>query len=95
MTYLRALIARYRDALISARNVAGFTFAGMFGSSLLGWLGQLGEWASSSGASPFPSTSVLGYAFVAAGTAAATGALAGLVRAVQSATGRGNPPTYS
>lgn len=95
MTLVRMLIDRYRAALIAARNVAGFTFAGMFGSSLLGWLGQLGEWASSSGAAPFPSTSVIGYAFVSAGTAATTGALALLVRAVQASTGRGNPPSYS
>lgn len=95
MTYVRNLAARYRNALISARNVAVFTFAGMFGSSLVGWLGRLGEWASSSGAAPFPSTSVLGYAFVSAGTAAVSGALAGVVRAAQASSGRGNPPTYS
>lgn len=83
-----------KNAWLSARNVAGFTFAGMFGSSLVGWLGQLGQWASSSGADPFPSTSVLGYAFVSAGTAAVSGALAGLVRATQARTGSGNPPSY-
>lgn len=83
------------DAVRAAWTTALWTFLGVFGMSVLGWLGEVAEWASSSGAHAFPSTSVLGYAFISAGAAAGSFVVAALVRAAQAAGWiPGKPPTY-
>jgi hypothetical protein len=84
-----------RDALKSARNVFLFGFLGILGPALLGWLGQVKDWADSSGGNPFPSTSALGYVAISAGIAAAPAALAGIWRAAQVLLELGNPPSYA
>lgn len=72
-----------RDALRAALATALWSFVGLFGLSLLGWLADLQQWASSSGASAFPSLSVLGYAAVAAVAAAVIAGLNFLWRLAQ------------
>jgi hypothetical protein len=91
---LSKLFGRYASAVRSTLTVYLFSFVGLFGASLIGWVTQVADWASKHGADPFPSTSVLGYAFVAALTSGAPALVAGLVRSVQTATGTGNVPTY-
>jgi hypothetical protein len=83
-----------RNAIIAARNVAGWTFLVSFGGASFGFVQKVTEWASASGQDPFPEVSVLGYAFVAAVGAAATGAFAGIVRWAQGRFGAGKPPSY-
>jgi hypothetical protein len=90
----RRLDVRTRNALIAARNVAGWTFVTLFGTTVLGFAQDVVGWSSSSGADPFPGLSVLGYGVVSALAAATTGAVAGAVRWAQGRLGRGNPPAY-
>ncbi len=85
---------RYANAVRSGLTVYVFSFLGIFGASLVGWVTQVADWASKHGADPFPSTSVLGYAFVAALTSGAPALVAVLVRGVQTVTGMGNVPQY-
>ena len=91
---LSKLFGRYASAVRSTLTVYLFSFVGIFGASLIGWVTTVADWASKHGSDPFPSTSVLGYAFVAALTSGAPALVAGLVRGVQTATGTGNVPTY-
>lgn len=92
---LSKAFGRYASAVRSGLTVTVFSFLGLFSASLVGWIGQVGEWASAQGAKPFPSTSVLGYAFVAALTSIGPGLIALLVRGFQTAFGVGNVPTYA
>lgn len=89
------LFGRYANAVRSGVTVYVFSTVGLFSMALVGWVGQVGEWSSAHGAQPFPSTSVLGYAFVSALTAGGPALLAVLVRGVQTAAGIGNPPQYA
>lgn len=84
-----------RDALRAARNSAAWAFIGTFAVTATGWLADVSQWASSSGAEPFPGLSVLGYGVVSAATAGATFVVAALVR-ISQAEGwvPGKPPTY-
>lgn len=61
-----------------------FSFVGLFGVSLVGWMGDVIAWADAEGASPFPSLSVLGYAAVSAFGAASIGFVNFVVRFAQS-----------
>lgn len=84
-----------RDAIRAARNAALWAFLGTFGMTALGWLGDVAEWASSSGATQFPGLSVLGFGVVSAATSAATFAVAAGVRLAQAAGWvPGRPPSY-
>lgn len=84
-----------RDALRAAATSALWAFLGVFGVTLLGWLQALTEWATSSGAAPFPSLSVLGYGIVSAAAGAATFVVAAVIRLAQVAGWLpGQPPTY-
>jgi hypothetical protein len=59
-------------------------------------LADVAEWASTSGRTPLPGLSTIGYALVAAACSAATGLVAFAVRYLQ-ATGivAGSPPAYT
>lgn len=72
-----------RDALKSALWTVLFSFIALFGVSLIGWIGDVTEWASSSGQAAFPSLSVLGYAAVAAFASASIGLVNFAVRFAQ------------
>jgi hypothetical protein len=82
------------DAIKAGCWTALFTFVGLFGLSLVGWLQDVTTWASSSGAEQFPDFTTLGYAAVSAATAAVVGLLNAVVRLAQVATGKGTGPTY-
>lgn len=81
-------------ALRPALMTALWTFIALFGLTFTGWLGDVAEWASSSGTQEFPALSILGYGVVSAAAAAASGVVAFVVRAAQTYTGTGKPPTY-
>lgn len=84
-----------RDAIKAGLWTALFTFVGLFGLSLVGWLQDVASWASSSGAEPLPGLTSLGYAAVSAATAAVVGLINAVVRLAQVATGKGDAgPTY-
>jgi len=89
------LSQKTRNAARAGAATAGFVFVTVFGASLLGWSTEVASWASSSGAEPFPGTSVLGYGAVSAVVAAASGAVNAVVRWAQASLGRGNPPSYT
>lgn len=91
---LSKLFGRYASAVRSGLTVSLFSFLGIFGTALVGWVTQVTDWASKHGADPFPSTSVLGYAFVSALTAIGPGVVATLVRGFQTAFNIGNVPIY-
>lgn len=88
------MVEAAKKALRPALMTALWAFIGTFGLTLTGWLADVAKWASDSGATPFPGLSVLGYGAVAAAAAAASGVVAFIVRAAQSYTGTGKPPTY-
>lgn len=74
---------------------SAFTFLATLIVLSLGWIGDVGEWASSQGVSEFPDWSVLGYALVSALVAAVTGFLNWAFRALQDAGALpGNAPQY-
>lgn len=73
-----------QDAFKAALWTALFSFLALFGVSLIGWTGDVVEWANNEGATAFPSLSVLGYAAVSAFGAAMTGLLNFVVRFAQS-----------
>lgn len=72
-----------KDATKSALYTALWSFLGVFGVSLLGWLGDIATWAGTDGAT-FPAVTPLGKAAVAAFAAAASGLIGWLVRTAQS-----------
>lgn len=83
------------NALRAAAWTALFSFIGLFGLSLLGWLQDVAAWASSSGREPLPGLSTLGYGLVAAAVSAVIGLVNFAVRYAQ-ARGLvpGTPPSY-
>jgi hypothetical protein len=71
------------DSVKAALYTALWTFIGVFGVSLLGWIGDVAVWASSD-TEMFPSVTPLGKAAVAALAAAAAGFVGWVVRWTQS-----------
>lgn len=85
-----------RDAVKAAAWGALFTFGGTFALGMFGWLNDVGQWASSSGRTPFPGYGALGYSAVAAAVAAAVFVLNAVVRVAQSQKVLpGEGPTYA
>ena len=83
------------DALKAAMWTMLWTFVGLFSMSLVGWVSDLVDWASSSGSSPMPSLSALGYAAVAAAASSVAGLLNFAFRLAQSkGVIPGSGPTY-
>lgn len=83
---------RLPDSVRSGLNTAIFSFLGLFLPALLGWLGRLSE--AVNGGDPIPPVSPLGKAAFSAALAVVIGLINTAFRAVQSRTGRGNPPSY-
>ena len=86
--------ARFWPSLKPALFAALWTFLGVFGSTLVGWLEAVAGWLEMFGtpeAGEFPDPSVVGKAFVAGVTAA----FAGLTSFVARMIGAAKPPTYS
>jgi hypothetical protein len=82
------------DSVKAALYTALWTFIGVFGVSLLGWIGDVAVWASSD-TDMFPAVTPLGKAAVAALAAAASGFVGWVVRASQSHGWLpGEPPQY-
>lgn len=71
------------DAFKAALWTALFSFVTLFGVTAVGWLQDVVVWASESGASEFPSLSVLGYGAVSALTSVAIGFVNFVVRFAQ------------
>lgn len=86
-----------RNALKAAAYSALWTFVAMFGVTLLGWLNDVGQWATDAGEDrgTFPDLSVLGGGALAAAAAALTFIVAFVVRQAQaSGVVPGAPPSY-
>lgn len=83
------------DAVKAGAWTALWTFLGMFGLTVLGWLQGAASWASTNGHTPLPGLSVIGYGFVSAVVAAVAGFVSLAVRLVQVKTGKGAPPSFS
>jgi len=72
-----------------------FSFVALFGMSLVGFIQEVADWASSSGAEPLPGLSSVGYAAVAAVASAGIGLVNFVVRLAQSkGVLPGETPTY-
>lgn len=71
-----------------------FTFLGLFGATLTGWLGDVADWAAGEGVA-FPDPSVLSKAAVSAAGAAFAGLVNWVVRYIQTVTGKGTVPEYT
>src|SRR5437899_269301 len=83
------------DPLKSALSTALWSFIGAVAVLSAGWLSDLAKWASSSGHSPLPGLSVIGYAVVSALIASAGGVVAFIVRFAQSKNVLpGQPPAF-
>lgn len=85
-------------AWLWAGAVSGVAAAvGTFVPLTLGWLTRVADWASSSGATEFPSLTVLGYGAVSAAVGLATGVVNAVYRWVQSRSSLipGDGPTYT
>lgn len=83
------------DELKAAGWTFLFSFIALFGVSAVGFLQEVIEWASSSGAEPLPGLSTVGYAAVSAVAAAAIGLVNFVVRYAQSKGAiPGETPTY-
>lgn len=79
----------------AALSGAAWTFIGSVLLLSFGWLSSLASWASSSGKSPLPGLSVIGYAVISAAVSAATGLVTFLVRfAQQQNVIPGEPPAF-
>ncbi len=85
-------LSRLPDSVRSGINTAVFSFLGIFLPALLGWLGRLSE--AVDGGTPLPPFTTLGKAAFSAAIAVLIGLINTAFRAVQSKTGKGNPPTY-
>lgn len=72
-----------KDATKSALFTALWTFIGVFGVSLAGWISDVASWAGTD-AAEFPAVTPLGKAVVAAFAAAASGLVGWIVRTAQS-----------
>lgn len=85
----------FRRALTPALYVALWAFLGPLLLLTLGFIQALAEWASTSGATPLPGLSSIGYALVAAACSAAAGVVAFVVRYAQAkGVVAGEPPKY-
>lgn len=83
------------DAFKAALYTALWTFIAIFGTSLLGWLDAVSEWATSDGATvAFPDGDVLVKAGLAAAVAALSGLVAFTIRQAQVLLRLGTGPTY-
>lgn len=83
------------DAFKAALYTALWTFIALFGTSLLGWLDAVAEWATSDGATvSFPDGAVLVKAGLSAAAAALSGIVAFAVRQAQVLLRLGTGPTY-
>ena len=85
--------ARFWPALKPALFTALWTFLGVFGSTLVGWLEAVSGWLEAFGApeaGEFPDPSVVGRAFLAGVTAA----FSGLVSFGARMLGASKPPEY-
>lgn len=71
------------DALKSALFSALWSFAATVLVLSLGWLASVAQWASTSGHSPLPGLSVIGYAVVGAFISAFAGLISFVVRFLQ------------
>lgn len=85
------------NAVKSGITTAIAVFLFTFLPAVLGLMGQLAEWASSSGAEPLPDISVLGYAAVSGVLAAIGGVVWGVFRWAQAHSDLipGQPPTFA
>lgn len=81
------------DAFKAALWTALFSFLTLFGTSLLGWLSDVQEWASGS-TEAFPDPSTLASAGIAAAVAAMIGLVNFGIRYAQAQTGKGTGPRY-
>lgn len=94
-SFFARLWAHLSDSAKAGAATAVFTFIGLFGASLIGWIQAVVDWAAASGEPPFPSVSVLGKAAVSAATAALVGLVNYVVRSAQTAGWLpGSGPTY-
>lgn len=83
------------DPIKSALSTALWSFLGAVAILTTGWLADLAKWASSSGRSPLPGLSVIGYAVLSALFASAGGIVAFVVRFAQSKNVLpGQPPSF-
>lgn len=83
------------NPLKSALSTALWTFLGSVAVLSTGWLADLAKWASSSGKTPLPGLSVIGYAVLSALFAAAGGIVSFAVRFAQSKNALpGEPPQF-
>lgn len=76
-----------KDALIRASRTALWSFIGLFGLSVIGFLQQIVEWANAGGAAAFPSVSVLGFAAISAAVSAVIGLVSFVANAAEDARG--------
>lgn len=83
------------NAVKLALSTALWSFIGSVCVLSAGWLGDLAKWASSSGHSPLPGLSVIGYAVMSALIASSGGIVAFVVRFAQSRNVLpGEPPAF-
>lgn len=84
------------DSIKAGLYTAAFSFVTLFGLSLLGWLNDVVEWASSEGTTVFPDASGLAKAAASAATASLIGVVNAVVRWAQDRTGIGpETPDYT
>lgn len=84
-----------KNAIKAGAYTALWTFIALFGLSLVGWLNEIGEAATSNeGTIYFGDPAVLVKAAVSAAAAAASGLVGTVVRLAQTAIGAGNVPQY-
>lgn len=76
-----------KDAFIRAARTALWSFIGLFGMSLVGFLQQVIEWANAGGEVAFPSVSVLGFAAISAAVSAIIGLVSFVANAAEDARG--------
>ena len=84
------------DPLKSAMSTAAWTFLSSVAVLSTGWLASLAKWASTSGHTPLPGLSVVGYAVLSALLGAAGGVVSFVVRFAQSKNVLpGQPPAFA
>lgn len=83
------------NAFRASAFTALWTFIGMFAVTAIGWLQDVAQWASTSGHTPLPGLSVIGYGAVSAFVAAVSGLVTFIIRGAQAQGALpGNPPVY-
>lgn len=93
--FVKKIFGKYGDAIWAGWTTAVATAVVGALASAVGYLNQLYEWASSSGAEPLPEVSNLGKTLVAIGLALAVGVGNTLFRAAQLWLGSGSVPEYT